>query len=836
MHTIPRLLSQFVPEHYTLAVDIDRKNRQFRASVVLRGTTKPAAQAISLHSKDLVIESVSVDGQAADYSHHEHDELRITGAAAAREGAHTVEVHFRGQISEAMHGMYPCTFRHDGQAKELIATQFESHHAREVFPCVDEPAAKATFDLTLTTEPDVAVLGNMPISSQTRENGRLATTFATTPRMSTYLLAWVVGDLHKKSARTASGIDVNVWATPAQPAENLDFALEVATQTLDFYEQYFDTPYPLPKCDHVALPDFSSGAMENWGLITYRETALLADPATSGPSTKHLIATVIAHELAHQWFGNLVTMEWWDTLWLNESFADFVEHIAVDRFYPEWETWLDFVASRGISALRRDSLDGVQPVEVAVHHPDEITSLFDPSIVYGKGARLMKTLLAFIGEDAFRAGMKEYFKQHAYGNTVGGDLWSCLSTASGKDVGGFMTAWITQPGYPVLTVSENGLAQQRFFIGEHQPSQQQWPILLGAEPRGQLPEVFDTAALDVPVDKNQRFNTNDNGHFITRYPQPHLSALLERVESFPTIDRLTLLHDQTLIVRGGLEPSAALIDLLTHYSHETNDVVWSIISLTLGELKKFVETDETAEQQLKQLYSQVARSQFERLGLDEQSSDTPVDKKLRPIALSCMLYAEDRTAIDGALERFRIDELDQTPGELRPLFISAAVRFSDDPTVVDTLLDAYHQTHSAELREDIASGLTATRDPAVGERLLANCLDASRVRPQDVALWFVYLLQNRYTRDVAWRWLREQWPWIEQTFGGDKSYDLFPRYAGGGLITQQQRDEYADFFTPLRDQPALTRVIDLGLRELDARLELIKRDQAGVIAALGAGK
>ena len=576
MQTVSRLIQTFVPEHYALSLDIHREDRTFDGTVTINGASLHDGP-IRVHAKTLVIDEVTIDGKVASYEMDKNDEVELVGKDV-KAGNHTIVIGFSGTINDQMHGMYPCYFEHDGVKKELIATQFESHHAREVFPCIDEPSAKATFDVTLTTETGVTVLGNTPVKRQRTEDGKLVTAFERTPRMSSYLLAWVFGELHKKTAKTKRGVEVSVWSTVAQPIQSLDFALEFAAQATDFYEEYFGVEYPLAKCDHVALPDFSSGAMENWGLITYREVALLVDPKTSGVSSKHLVATVVAHELAHQWFGNLVTMKLWDDLWLNESFADFVEHIVVDALHPEWETWLDFTLGRGIAALRRDAIDGVQSVRVAVHHPDEITSLFDAAIVYGKGARLMKMLRSFVGEDAFRRGIGKYFKKFAYQNTEGDDLWEMLSEASGKDVAGFMHTWLTQPGYPLLRVEDDGLSQEQFFIGDHEPSDRLWPILLSPQPRNDLPEIFDKKHMKLTVYPDQRFNTDDTGHFITRYTGDHLHGLLEHVSDFSTIDRLTLLNDQSLLVRGRYESSTVLIDILEHYENETNDAVWGIMT------------------------------------------------------------------------------------------------------------------------------------------------------------------------------------------------------------------------------------------------------------------
>lgn len=258
-----------------------------------------------------------------------------------------------------------------------------------------------------------------------------------------------------RSAKTSGGVDVAVWATPAQTEASLNFALEHAVKTIEFFNEYFGVDYPLPKSDHVALPDFSSGAMENWGLVTYREVALLADPATTTLASKQYIATVVSHELSHQWFGNLVTMKWWNNLWLNESFATLMEYVAVDAIHPEWNAWLDFATHESILALRRDAIDGVQSVQVDVNHPDEISSLFDGAIVYAKGARLMRMLQTYVGHDAFRAGLESYFKQFAYQNTEADDLWNHLEQASGKQIRQMMDYWISTSGYPVVSVTSD---------------------------------------------------------------------------------------------------------------------------------------------------------------------------------------------------------------------------------------------------------------------------------------------------------------------------------------------------------------------------------------------
>ena len=828
MTTVPRLINNFTPTHYDLSLTLERTERTFYGTVTITGSS--SGDSISLHAKDLSITSVVIDGHAGHFVQGDYDELRLTSDTLT-EGNHVVVIGFSGTITDAMHGLYPCYYEHEGKKKELLATQFESHHAREVFPCVDEPEAKATFDLTLTTEKDITVLGNQPIEWQREENDRLVTAFQTTPRMSTYLLAWVTGKLHRKTATTNSGVEVSVWATPAQRPEALDFALEHSVKTIEFFDEYFGVPYPLPKSDSVALPDFSSGAMENWGLITYREIALLADPATTTVASKHYIATVISHELSHQWFGNLVTMKWWNDLWLNESFATLMEYIAVDAIHPEWDIWLDFASHESIMALRRDAIDGVQSVQVEVNHPDEISSLFDGAIVYAKGARLMRMCQDYIGHEAFREGLANYFKEFAYKNTEADDLWQHLSAVSGQNISALMNTWITQSGYPVVHVTPGRLLQEQFFIGPNAASTRLWPIPLGAESSEDMPALLETRELHLPIADDERLNVRDASHFITHYTPEHLKKLLQKLTSFDELGRLQLLHEQTLLARGGVIASSELITLLHAYADETAESVWEIMALAFGELKKFVETDEEAERKLRNFALTLARPQFERLGWEIVTGEPESDTKLRSLIIGLMLYGEDEVAVQHCHELFD-GGLDTIDPEIRHLIISTITKNTNDDTTITQLLTTYRTSPSADLREDISSGLTSVRQPHHIDLLLAAFTDGSTIRQQDLFRWFAYLMRNRYAREATWQWMVAKWDWIEETFAGDKSYDDFPRYAASGLVTSDQLKAYTAFLLPKRTVPALTRTIDLGVKEIQARVELLERDTPAVVTAL----
>ncbi len=833
MTKVPRLLDTFTPNHYNLTLDLTRaEEKEFSGTVSISGNS--TSESISLHSKGLTIQSATIDNQPADISFGEFDKLRLS-QPNLENGNHTIRIDFSGTITDAMHGLYPCYFTHDGVKKQLFATQFESHHAREVFPCVDEPAAKAEYDLTLVTRTGITVLGNMPVKSEEENGDSLTTTFEKTPRMSSYLLAFVIGELHKKSARTKSGVEVNVWATPAQNENTLDFALDIATRSIDFYDEYFGVKYPLPKSDHVALPDFSSGAMENWGLITYRESCLLADPELTPESSRRFIATVIAHELSHQWFGNLVTMQWWNDLWLNESFANMMEYVAIDALQPDWHMWEDFATNEVTAALRRDSLDGVQSVQADVNHPDEISTLFDPAIVYAKGGRLLVMVRKLIGEEAFRAGLKSYFEKFAYKNTVGNDLWQELESASGQPIVNLMNAWISQPGLPVVSVSSSHdaaiLSQERFFIGEHQPSDALWPIPLFANQPLDV-KILNQKETTVFIEKPLQLNCGLSAHFVTKYDESTREYLLKNITELPTLDKICILQDATILARAGFENSASLLPLALSLKTETNEKVFGMAAGALTELRKFVDDNDAARDSLKKISGEFARATFEELGWDEKDGESDDDRELRTTALSLMMYSEDEEVLNEAKTRFDNNKLEDLPTEIRALIISANVRHFETSEMIEDLFAAYKNTPSNDLQNDIAIGLTSTKNPETAEKILTNIKDSNIIRPQDASRWFVYLIRTRESRQIAWNWLKENWAWVEDTFGEDKSYDDFIRYAATALLTTDELDDFRQFFEPMMDIPALARTIKLGITEISARVELIKRDKEAVISAL----
>lgn len=849
--SVKRLYKELKPSSYTLRLAPDAQALTFTGTVTVRlkKTGRPS-QRLTFHQHGLKVESAQIIRRDKKgerelpvtriNNQDTLDEVRLHTMDMLYSGEYEVRMRFSGMITRDMTGLYPCYFTVDGAQRVMLATQLESHYAREIFPCIDEPEAKATFDLTLVAPTGQTVLANTP-AVNTRPlpdaPGMTENIFQTTPKMSTYLLAFVIGELHRLQTTTERGTEVSVWATVAQPADSLTFALDVARRSIEFFEDYFGVEYPLPKADHVALPDFSSGAMENWGLITYRERVLLAYPGEAAQSTLEQIAEVIAHETSHQWFGNLVTMRWWDDLWLNESFANVMAYECVDALFPDWHIWDEFITGEGLSALRRDAMAGVQAVRTGVHHPDEIGTLFDPSIVYAKGGRLLAMLKTYLGETAFRAGLTAYFKKHAYGNTTGDDLWEALRAASGADVGAFMNPWLERSGFPMVSVDQTGrqaiITQQHFLESGGTSDGRIWPVPVLAG-RNDVPPLLAKAraAITFASDEPLILNRGAAGHYIVHYARPEHRIYLSKLVHDSKLgipERLMLLNNASMLSKAGCQSFGDVLQLLNAYAGEQSEAVWGVLALTIGEARRFIDLDETLEPALKVLVRRLVRQEYGRLGWSERPDESAADHKLRATIISLGAYAEDPDIVAGALERFRAYKKDPagTNAELRGVIFSVPVREQREDAFA-FLLDLHDHTTNADLQSDIAGALTATRDPAQARTLLARLTDASLVKPQDADWWFFYLLRNRHTRETAWQWMVDNWAWIEQTYAHDKSYDYFPRFAAGVCNTQAWAERYAAFFEPRKEQLALKRNILIGLAEIPTRVAWLERDLQSV--------
>lgn len=838
MPKVPRLYQYFNPINYSLELTPSTKDMVFSGRVTIHGRLTESTNKLKLHAKGLQIDNAALEDKPLDFKVDARRDEIVVSLPADTKGEISVSLEFSGQITKQMHGLYPC-FTNSGEI--ILATQFESHHAREVFPCIDEPEAKATFDLTLITPPKLVVLGNTPIASQKTKSGIMSTVFEKTPIMSSYLLAFVIGNLHSIKGKTANGTEVRIWASNDHRPESLNFALDTSIKTIEFFNNYFKTPYPLAKCDNVALPDFSSGAMENWGLVTYREGCLLVDPQKTSANTKEYVATVIAHELSHQWFGNLVTMKWWDDLWLNESFATLMEYLAIDAIYPEWEIMLTFASQEGLGAFWRDSTWGVQAVHTKVDHPDEISTLFDPSIVYGKGARLLLMARNYIGDAAFRRGLQQYFKKHAYQNTVGSDLWGALSAASGKDVSAFMSPWISQPGFPLLSVSQNGskiqLSQRRFTMLGHASASALWPVPLSPS------TVLNTEILN---EKNHaavtndaafvRFNTESahaNVRYTTKWQREQLANQIAENELSPS-EKLLALNDSLMQARAGICSITETLELLSAFSEERHETVWNVISLCLADARRLVEENVSDEKSMKRYVYGIIETLYDELGWNKKNDEPLNDTKVRGTILSLASYSDNPSVKATALAEYaKYSEVADMPADTRHILLAAGVKFGDQ-AIFERLYVLYPKSVNAEEQQDLCGALCSTRKKSNIRRLLNNLTNGDFVRLQDVDRWIVYLLRNRWAREATWKWITENWGWIETNFSSDMSYDHYPRYAGSVFSTKEWQERYLQFFTPLKEVIALKRSIEMGAEEIATRVAWRERDEKALMAWLKA--
>ena len=844
MQAVKHFIETFVPEHYDLFLDLNRADKTFSGKVTITGEAKTSK--ISLHQKDLTVEAVEVAGQARPFTLDKDNEALYIELEAA--GPVVVTITYTGKITDNMTGIYPSYYTVDGVKKEIISTQFESHFAREAFPSVDEPEAKATFDLSLKfdqAEGELA-LSNMPEIDVESRKATGVWKFETTPRMSSYLLAFAAGDMQGITAKTKNGTLVGVYATKAHPESNLEFALDIAVRCIEFYEEYYGVKYPIPQSLHVALPDFSAGAMENWGLVTYREIYLLVDENSTALS-RQTVALVVAHELAHQWFGNLVTMKWWDDLWLNESFANMMEYVSVDAIEPSWKIFEDFQTSGAPYALKRDATDGVQSVHVEVKHPDEINTLFDGAIVYAKGSRLMHMLRRWLGDDAFRKGLGAYFEKHQYGNTIGRDLWDALSQSSGRDVAAFMDAWLEQPGYPVVTAKvENDcliLTQKQFFIGEHEDKGRLWPVPLNSNWQG-LPDTLTTERLEIPnyaalAAQNEgalRLNTENTAHYITDYQGELLEALLNNLSSLDNISKLQIVQERRLLAESGMISYADLLPVISKLANETSYMVVSAVSQVLEGLNRFVDEGSQTEEDYKVLLKVLSQSNFDRLGFERQDGESDEDEMVRQLIVGNMIKADDETAKAQAsqiFDRYR-DNLEKLPAAIRLQVLVNQIKHHESKELTKLYLDLYVASNDGSFKNALSTALSYTKNKETLNELLATWKDKFTVKPQDLSAWYARFLSRDFTQEAVWTWARENWDWIKAALGGDMSFDSFVISPAVVFKTEERLTEYKAFFEPQLDDMAISRNISMGIKEIAARVELVKREKEAVEKAIRA--
>jgi puromycin-sensitive aminopeptidase len=783
-----RLIKTFVPSHYDLHISQDSKNLTFSGNVRIDGKIVDLSENIKLHSTGLEIKSVSVNGLEVEYSTDENSS-EITIQSNRSDSADVeILVEYEGTITRQMHGLYLSSYIDDSVEKRILTTQFESHHARGAFPCVDEPEAKATFQLHLTTNTKDVCVSNTPIVSEkvdTLDTNTKTVVFDKTPKMSTYLLAWTSGELALQSAESAAKPNISVYSSTTQSGKGL-FAVGIAKRCVEFLEDYFGIPYPLAKLDLVAIPDFSAGGMENWGMITFRDSCLLIDEVSSDIADKRYVAEVVAHEIAHQWFGNLVTMTWWDDLWLNEGFASWMSFLILDNLEPEWKVWEQFSAGDMPRGLRADALNTGHPVVLNISNPNEIAEAFD-RISYDKGCAVVELLYRFIGPEDFRQGLSNYLKEFSYSSATTADLWRHWSEASRKDVAEFMRVWTEVQGFPLVEVNDTSISQKQFLLSGGE-SNTIWPIPLIQDGSSSMLESKSIAAT-----QTSKLNIGQSGFYRVLYSGEVSDNINKSIGSgmlAPT-DALGVICDASECAKAGYLSSVAVLEQMLMASSYTNEPLLSSILADMSEYRSvFVEQFDT----FKPYFAKFITPNYERLGIDQIPGESEEDQLLRPSILAVASYIHDKYFMTYAIEKFSTAN---SPEDLRPdlrsvIYSTIATKYGSTQAY-QKLLNWYATTTLPGEQNTLASALMSFAEPQLIARSLEYCI-TDGVKLQDVRWWVAAGLRGRLSRHITWEWLKTNWQFFDDNYGSEKDLGLFVKAASLGFASPEHLADYTSFF------------------------------------------
>lgn len=807
-----RLPRSILPASYTLEICPDLEANTFDGVVTTSASVIEATAELRCNIADLELGEIRIDGESKSFEIDDETEQLIVDLGGNREpGPLIMEASFSGVLNDDLRGFYRSTFTDDAGVEQTIATtQCQSTDARRIFPCWDEPDMKATFDITLVVDPALTVVSNgAEVSRENRADGTVAVRFAETMKMSTYLVAFVVGPLEISEPSFAGDVPVRIVHRPGQ-GHLTSFALEVAVAALNYFEDYYGIPYPTEKLDMIALPDFAMGAMENLGCVTYREILLLVDPETATQPELQNVADVVNHELAHMWFGDLVTMDWWNGIWLNEAFATFMEMKATDRFRPEWQRWTSFGISRS-AAFDIDSLVATRPIEFPVISPADAEGMFD-LLTYEKGAAVVRMLEQWLGEETFRDGIRHYLAKHEFGNTETHDLWDALEHIAGRPVTAAMETWIFQGGYPVIDVGDTQIHQRRFtYSGEGEPSTWSVPVQL----RTRAGEVTvlevdgESASLDIPTDDIESFNHMGHGFYRVKLPPSRLTDLGSRgVDELEPVERFGLVDDAWSLTLAGETELSDFIALLDGYRSESDISVWQRIIGALGFIDHVADDDDRGAlgDRIADLISE-ARA---KLGEDPVAGEPPRAAQLRGSFLGAagtLTRDQSEVRLDAVARARQVLEQSSPDAEL----LSAAVKVVAANGTDDDFASFRRRFEDADNpQEEIRYLYALPLFPAAAQsdELITMALDGS-IRSQNAPFVLAQALMHRDHGPAAWKRIQESWDDIHERF---PSNTIVRMLTGVRWLTDPDTAEaVAAFFV---DHP-----LPQGQKQLDQHLE-----------------
>ena len=824
----PYRLPQHVrPTRYHLILEPDLVSATFQgratiALTVLKETRVIVCNALELAIGEAVVEAGGQRQTASVTLDESLQRCRMTVPEPLAPGTWQLHIGFRGMLNDKLRGFYRSTYTDQrGSQQTIAATQFEATDARRAFPCWDEPGFKAVFSTTLVIDESLTAVSNSLVVSEAREKGKKIVRFADTIKMSTYLVAFVVGRMEGSAPSVVGNTRLQLWTVPGK-THLTSFGQDIAAASLHFFERYYDIPYPGDKLDLLAIPDFASGAMENLGAITFRETALLVDQRTGTHGELQRVADVVAHENAHMWFGDLVTMSWWNGLWLNEAFATFMEMLAVDAWKPEWKRWDAFGASRG-AAFAVDGLHSTRPIEFPVRAPKDAEAMFDV-LTYEKGASVLRMLEQHIGPTVFRDGVRDYLRTHAYGNADTNDLWVSIGKASNQAVPDLMNGWIFQPGYPLVTAEltkecEVVLSQQRFsYLPDPPPASWQVPVQLRVQTGagGEIRRVLLTGTrLNVSCPPDTQFilvNEGGHGFYRVRYGPNLLKRVLEAgLEKLAPIERLNLVNDAWATTIAGLMPLSDYLDLTGRFALERDKNVWAVLLDSFAYLNRIIEPADRAG--LESFVRSRVGEAVAAVGWTTGPGDNDLMRQLRGELI-------------GALGRLGNDQATQA----RATELYAMVRKDPaaiDPNLLPALVSILAFIGDAARYEDFRARFKTAATPQEERRylfslamfqqqaLLGRTLDMTlngEIRLQDAPFMVSAVMNNVYGREQGWHFVKMNWDLLDRRFPKQG----LRRMCGGitGFCKPELERDVREFFE--------ARQVDLGGKTLEQYLEQLR--------------
>ena len=793
------------PLNYKLTFEPDLKKFTFDGLESVSINCKKSVNIITMNCAELKIKSCIVKSgkkiiKSTPKINEKTEELQIKLGEKIR-GLCTVDLEFKGILNDRLLGFYRSKYQQNGKTKYLATTQFEAADARRAFPCWDEPEAKATFEISIIADNKFTAISNMPIKTKKKIGNKITYNFQKTPLVSTYLIYLGVGEFEYLTGK-AGKIQIRVVTTKGNTSKG-KFSLELGKKLLTSYEKYFGIKFPLPKLDLIAVPDFAAGAMENWGAITFRETILLYDPKTSSTRTKQFIAEVISHEIAHMWFGNLVTMKWWNDLWLNESFATFMATKFVDKFYPEWDLWNQFVEDAMNVAMGLDSLKTTHPIDVKVNSPAEIREIFD-AISYDKGGCVLRMLENYVGEPNFQKGLKKYLSDFKYKNAKGQDLWDAIGKASGMPVTTMINTWLKQPGFPLVEINQDGnnlkIKQKRYLLeSDKKFSKGLWsiPLSLGLE-KETSKTLFSKKSMSVKLPKNTIgfvANYGRKGFYRVKYDEGILLDLKMLVDQkrIPPIDRWAIQNDLFSLCVSGDEQVRNYLDFSDAYFDEDSYLASVNVAHNLASLY-FRAFDEKFIEEIRSYAINYFRKILSNLGWEPQKSDKHTDALLRTFTIAVLGKMNDDSVTVEAIKKYH--KFLKSPSSLSPDLIEticSIAAWNGNSKTFAELKKLYTNAKTMEEKLRFLGAMCGFQDKKLLVRTL-NFSQTSEVRSQNMQLPIMKVAGNPYGEKVLWPWLKKNWKNINKKVGHGNP--LFNRIVASiaGVADDSMENEIKLFF------------------------------------------